>query len=152
MCASHIHSYMLGTKDLLRTTAQLIISNYSTFCLRHVMTLRKPFPHSCFLMSDGIFYSRFSNNYPLNSDSNFQSLMHKPSLLHFAQIRFQTNTGITTRCMLLFHPKSHNFKVTDSIFVSPKAVVPTVQDGRGNPAKVGEGLAYRGSITQVINS
>lgn len=152
-CTSHIHSCMLGTKDLLQTTAQLIISKYSTYCLRHVMTLRKPFPHGCLFMSDGIFYSRFLNSYPLNSDSDFHSLIHKPSLLHFAQMCFQTNTGVTTRCVLLFQfTLSHNFKVTDSIFVSPKAVVPTVQDSRGNPAKVGEGLAYRGSITQVINS
>ncbi|XP_007545877.1 nuclear receptor corepressor 1 isoform X5 [Poecilia formosa] len=30
----------------------------------------------------------------------------------------------------------------------PGAVVSSIQDGRGNPAKVGEGLAFRGSITQ----
>ncbi|KAG7224470.1 hypothetical protein INR49_014994 [Caranx melampygus] len=30
----------------------------------------------------------------------------------------------------------------------PGAAVPAIQDGRSNPAKVGEGLPYRGSITQ----
>ncbi|XP_068186569.1 nuclear receptor corepressor 1 isoform X2 [Antennarius striatus] len=30
----------------------------------------------------------------------------------------------------------------------PGAAVPSIQDGRGNPAKVGEGLVFRGSITQ----
>ncbi|XP_044078045.1 nuclear receptor corepressor 1 isoform X2 [Siniperca chuatsi] len=30
----------------------------------------------------------------------------------------------------------------------PGAAVPSIQDSRGNPAKVGEGLAFRGSITQ----
>lgn len=48
--------------------------------------------------------------------------------------------------------ESHDFIFPSPIFVSPLAVVPTVQDGRGNPAKVGEGLAFRGSITQVSNT
>ncbi|XP_056140734.1 nuclear receptor corepressor 1 [Lampris incognitus] len=32
----------------------------------------------------------------------------------------------------------------------PGGPMPSIQDGRGNPAKVGEGLAFRGSITQGI--
>uniref|UniRef100_A0A3Q1HZG1 Nuclear receptor corepressor 1 n=1 Tax=Anabas testudineus TaxID=64144 RepID=A0A3Q1HZG1_ANATE len=32
--------------------------------------------------------------------------------------------------------------------ISHGIAVPSIQDGRGNPAKVGEGLAFRGSITQ----
>lgn len=38
-----------------------------------------------------------------------------------------------------------------SLFNSSGAAVPSIQDGRGNSAKVAEGLPFRGSITQVIN-
>lgn len=97
-CALHVHSY--STNDSLQTTAHLVISQSSIYCLRHLMTYRNTFPHRCLFISDGVFKQQ---NYPPNLDTAFHSLTHEPCMLHFAQMRFDTITGITIRCMLLFH-------------------------------------------------
>uniref|UniRef100_A0A8C4HW50 Nuclear receptor corepressor 1 n=1 Tax=Dicentrarchus labrax TaxID=13489 RepID=A0A8C4HW50_DICLA len=45
-------------------------------------------------------------------------------------------------------PITHDLTLLCHLCNSQGAAVSSIQDGRGNPAKVGEGLAFRGSITQ----